>query len=109
MNLIVVRYTLRQDFKHGIEKGATEVFSRRIYLSIFFNFMNQPDPMLSILEWLGEQLMEAEVLVQLSAGKSEAHSIGLIHSAKSALYTALQMIYFQLISERLLSRSHPEQ
>ena len=40
MNLTVVRYTLRQDFKHGIEKGATEVFSRRIYLSIFFNFMN---------------------------------------------------------------------
>ena len=31
----------------------------------------QPDPMLSMLEWLCSQLMEAEVSQQLGAGKSE--------------------------------------
>lgn len=33
--------------------------------------MNQPDPMLSMLEWLCDQMMEAEVSIQLSADKSE--------------------------------------
>lgn len=33
--------------------------------------MNQPDPMLSMLEWLCEQMMEAEVSMKLSADKSE--------------------------------------
>lgn len=33
--------------------------------------MNQPDPMLSMLEWLCEQMMEAEVSMKLNADKSE--------------------------------------
>lgn len=33
--------------------------------------MNRPDPMLSMLEWLCEQMMEAEVSMKLSADKSE--------------------------------------
>ena len=33
--------------------------------------MAQPDPMLSMLEWLCSQLMEAEVSQQLGAEKSE--------------------------------------
>ena len=33
--------------------------------------VTQPDPMLSMLEWLCTQLMEAEVEQQLGAGKSE--------------------------------------
>ena len=32
----------------------------------------QPDPMLSMLEWLCSQLMEAEVSQQLGAGKASA-------------------------------------
>ncbi|MGI6205564.1 MAG: IS256 family transposase [Anaerovoracaceae bacterium] len=39
--------------------------------SLLFSFMNQPDPMLSMLEWLCEQMMEAEVSAQLNAAKSE--------------------------------------
>ena len=39
--------------------------------SLLFSFMNQPDPMLSMLEWLCEQMMEAEVSAQLNADKSE--------------------------------------
>ena len=39
--------------------------------TLLFSFMNQPDPMLSMLEWLCEQMMEAEVSMKLSADKSE--------------------------------------
>lgn len=39
--------------------------------TLLFSFMNQPDPMLSMLEWLCEQMMEAEVSLKLSADKSE--------------------------------------
>lgn len=39
--------------------------------TLLFGFMNQPDPMLSMLEWLCNQLMEAEVSAQLNANKSE--------------------------------------
>ena len=38
---------------------------------LLFSFMNQPDPMLSMLEWLCSQMMEAEVTTQLNAEKSE--------------------------------------
>ncbi len=33
--------------------------------------MNQSDPMPSMLEWLCEQMMEAEVSLKLNADKSE--------------------------------------
>jgi transposase-like protein len=33
--------------------------------------MSEPDPMLSMLEWLCEQLMEAEISAKVGAGKSE--------------------------------------
>ena len=33
--------------------------------------MNQPDPMLSMLQWLCEQMMEAEISLKLNADKSE--------------------------------------
>ena len=39
--------------------------------TLLFSFMNRPDPMLSMLEWLCEQMMEAEVSMKLSADKSE--------------------------------------
>ena len=39
--------------------------------NLLFSFMNQPDPMLSMLEWLCNQMMEAEVTTQLNAEKSE--------------------------------------
>ena len=39
--------------------------------TLLFSFMNQPDPMLSMLEWLCEQMMEAEVSLKLNADKSE--------------------------------------
>ena len=29
--------------------------------TLLFSFVNQPDPMLSMLEWLCEQMMEAEI------------------------------------------------
>ena len=38
--------------------------------NLLFSFMNQPDPMLSMLEWLCNQMMEAEVTTQLNAEKS---------------------------------------
>jgi putative transposase len=31
------------------------------FSTLLFSFMNQPDPMLSMLEWLCEQMMEAEI------------------------------------------------
>ena len=37
--------------------------------NLLFSFMNQPDPMLSMLEWLCNQMMEAEVTTQLNAEK----------------------------------------
>ena len=40
-------------------------------MNLLFSFMNQPDPMLSMLEWLCSQMMEAEVTAQLNAGKRE--------------------------------------
>ena len=39
--------------------------------TLLFSFMNQPDPMLSMLEWLCNQMLEAEVTSQLKADKSE--------------------------------------
>ena len=39
--------------------------------TLLFSFMNQSDPMLSMLEWLCEQMMEAEVSMKLSADKNE--------------------------------------
>lgn len=39
--------------------------------SLLFSFMNQPDPMLSMLGWLCQQMMEAEVTFKLNAEKSE--------------------------------------
>lgn len=39
--------------------------------TLLFSFMNQPDPMLSMPEWLCEQMMEAEVSLKLNADKSE--------------------------------------
>lgn len=42
--------------------------------TLLFSFMNQPDPMLSMLGWLCNQLMEAEISVRLNADKSE-HSV----------------------------------
>ena len=41
------------------------------FTQMLFNFMNQEDPMLSMLQWLCSQLMEAEVSAQLKADKSE--------------------------------------
>lgn len=38
--------------------------------TLLFSFMNQSDPMLSMLEWLCEQMMEAEVSMKLSADKN---------------------------------------
>lgn len=38
--------------------------------TLLFSFMNHPDPMLSMLEWLCEQMMEAEVSMKLSTDKS---------------------------------------
>lgn len=39
--------------------------------TLLFSFMNRSDPMLSMLEWLCEQMMEAEVSMKLSADKNE--------------------------------------
>ena len=39
--------------------------------TLLFSFMNQSDPMLSMLEWLCEQMMEAEASMKLSADKNE--------------------------------------
>lgn len=39
--------------------------------TLLFSFMNQSDPMLSMLEWLCKQMMEAEVTSKLNANKSE--------------------------------------
>ena len=39
--------------------------------ALLFSFMNQPDPMLSMLQWLCEQMMEAEISLKLNADKSE--------------------------------------
>lgn len=38
---------------------------------LLFSFMNQPDPMLSMLQWLCEQMVEAEISLKLNADKSE--------------------------------------
>ena len=38
---------------------------------LLFRFMGMEDPMLSMLEWLCGQMMEAEVSSQLGAGKHE--------------------------------------
>lgn len=38
--------------------------------SLLFSFMNQPDPMLSMLGWLCQQMMEAEVTFKLNAEKA---------------------------------------
>ena len=73
---------------HIITEGSKNVFTEIISQSqgefsmaqkqsntnlstLLFSFMNQPDPMLSMLEWLCEQMMEAEVSMKLSADKSE--------------------------------------
>lgn len=39
--------------------------------ALLFSFMNQPDPMLSMLQWLCEQMMETEISLKLNADKSE--------------------------------------
>lgn len=39
--------------------------------TLLLSFMNQSDPMLSMLEWLCKQMMEAEVTSKLNANKSE--------------------------------------
>ncbi len=38
---------------------------------MLLNFMSNEDPMLSMLKWLCEQLMEAEVTAKIGASKSE--------------------------------------
>lgn len=38
---------------------------------LLLGFMNQPDPMLGMLEWLCKQMMEAEVASHLNAERSE--------------------------------------
>ena len=42
--------------------------------NLLFSFMNQPDPMLSMLEWLCNQMMEAEVTTQLNAEKANGRT-----------------------------------
>lgn len=44
--------------------------------TLLFGFMNQPDPMLSILEWLCEQMIEAEVSMKLSADGRSGYRSG---------------------------------
>ena len=39
--------------------------------TLLFSFMNQPDPILSMLQWLCELMMEAEISLKLNADKSE--------------------------------------
>lgn len=38
---------------------------------MLFRFLNTPDPMLAMLEWLCDQLMEVEITTKLGAGKHE--------------------------------------
>ncbi|MNJ74640.1 hypothetical protein D3C77_716090 [compost metagenome] len=38
---------------------------------LLLQFMSEQDPMLSMLQWLCEQLMEAEVTAKVQAQKSE--------------------------------------
>jgi transposase-like protein len=38
---------------------------------MLLQFMTEEDPMLSMLKWLCEQLMEAEVAAKINASKSE--------------------------------------
>lgn len=38
---------------------------------MLFRFLNTPDPMLAMLEWLCDQLMEVEITAKLGAGKHE--------------------------------------
>ena len=39
--------------------------------TLLFSFLNQKDPMLSMLKWLCKQMMEADVSTKLNADKSE--------------------------------------
>ncbi len=41
------------------------------FQGLLFQFMDSPDPMLSMLEWLCSQMMEAEVSNKLGAEKHE--------------------------------------
>ena len=60
--------------KQLIHKGELSMAQKQDITNLttlLFSFMNQPDPMLSMLEWLCNQMMEAEVTSQLKADKSE--------------------------------------
>jgi putative transposase len=55
-------------------KGELSMAQKQINTNLsnlLFGFMNQPDPMLSMLKWLCEQMMEAEVSLKINADKSE--------------------------------------
>lgn len=60
-------------FKHSKYKGGTLIAQRKNTTSLTELLLKcmVPDPMLSMLEWLCGQLMEAEVSQQLGAEKSE--------------------------------------
>jgi len=48
--------------------------SNRNFEEMLLQFIAEDDPMLSMLKWLCEQLMEAEVTAKINASKSERTS-----------------------------------
>lgn len=49
-------------------------YTNKIFKKMLLQFITEEDPMLAMLKWLCEQLMEAEVTAKLNASKSERTS-----------------------------------
>lgn len=71
-------------------------------------FMSEQDPMLSMLKWLCEELMEAEVASKVNAGKSERTSERSGYSerkrSEAALMNVIQEAYVNGVSTRKIEK-----
>jgi transposase-like protein len=70
----MVRTIIQKEKKPMAQKKTTTNL-----MELLLHCMSEPDPMLSMLEWLCDQLMEAEISVKIGSDKSQ-------HTADSQSY-----------------------